>query len=292
VSFLKPQYLFRPSQAARRLLHTWRNPPADSVVVKLPWGLPLRIDTTEAIGRSIWRLGLHDLVVSEALWRLVPAGGLALDVGANIGSLTGLMALRAGPRGQVLAFEPHPDVFSDLAHNVSLLAGDGRLAPIRVFAAAVSAVSGGAYLRSGDSFTVNRGTAHLTDEPELALPIQAVTLDEVLAGGTAAVAKIDVECKEMLVLQGAEESLRQGRIRHLVYEAYDDESRRARDFLDGFGYRVYSLGRSLAGLLLSDADEQPRLPTYESPNYLATREPEAAREALRRRGWRVLSSAV
>jgi FkbM family methyltransferase len=286
---LKPQYLFRPSQAARRLLHAWQGPPPRSVLVTLPWGLPLRIDATEDIGRAIWQLGLHDLVVSETLWRLVPPGGLAMDIGANIGSLTGLMALRAGPLGQVLAFEPHPEVFADLENNVGLLQGNARLAPIRVRAAAVSAATGSAYLRSDDHFAINRGTSYLTDEPESALPVRAVTIDEILAGGTATVVKIDVEGREMLVLQGAEESLRQGRIRHLVYEAYGDESRKTADFLAGFGYSVYSLGRNFVGLLLAAAEKKPHLASYESPNYLATREPRAATEVLGRWGWRTLS---
>lgn len=290
MSLLKPQYLFRPSQAARRLLHAWRGSPPASAVVTLPWGLPLRIDAREDIGRAIWQLGLHDLVVSEALWRLVPPGGLAVDVGANIGSLTGLMALRAGPAGEVLAFEPHPQVFADLESNVGLLAGGARLAPIRLFPVAVSAAAGTAYLHSGDHFAANRGVSYLADEPDRGLQVPTVTLDEVLAGRTAAVVKIDVEGREMLVLRGAEESLRQGLIHHLVYEAYGGESREARDFLESRGYSVYALGRTLAGPRLSAVDGEPRLASYESPNFLATRDP-ATVGLLGRRGWRTLSGS-
>jgi FkbM family methyltransferase len=291
LSLLKPQYLFRPSQAARRLLHAWRSSPPASVVVTLPWGLPIRIDAREDIGRSIWQLGLHDLVVSEALWRLVTPDSLAVDVGANIGSLTGLMALRAGPRGEVLAFEPHPQVFAELESNIGLLAGEARLAPVRLSAAAVSAAAGTAYLHSGDHFAANRGISYLTDEPDRAIPVITVTLDEVLDGRTATVVKIDVEGREMLVLQGAEESLRGGRIRHLVYEAYGDESREARDFLEKRGYGVYALGRTLAGLRLSAVDGESWVASYESPNFLATRDP-ATVGLLGRRGWRTLSRSI
>ena len=62
-----------------------------------------------------------DLAVSEALWRLLDPGALALDVGANIGFMTNLMAWRSGPCGRVLAFEPHPEVFRSLAENVERL---------------------------------------------------------------------------------------------------------------------------------------------------------------------------
>ena len=113
----KPEYVFRPSQIIRRLQREFQIA-RESEEVVLPWGLPIRVFPNETIGSCIWRTGVHDLVASEALWRLLDPGETAVDIGANIGYMTGLMARRAGPRGRVIALEPHPDIFAELQRNV------------------------------------------------------------------------------------------------------------------------------------------------------------------------------
>ncbi|MBK8684268.1 MAG: FkbM family methyltransferase [Bacteroidetes bacterium] len=49
--------------------------------------------------------------------KLVPAGGLILDIGAHTGDTTVPMALATGKNGTVLAFEPNPYVFKILQQN-------------------------------------------------------------------------------------------------------------------------------------------------------------------------------
>jgi FkbM family methyltransferase len=288
-SLLKPHYLFRPSQAARRLLQALRGTTPASAQVRLPWGLELRIDPRESIGSAVWRLGLYDLAVSEALWRLTALGDLAVDVGANLGHMTGILALRAGPAGRVLAFEPHPDVFNDLAANVALAAADPRTAPIETFRMALGDAEGTGQLATGDHFAANRSIARLVEDEEEGIPVQITTLDSALAGRTAAVVKIDVEGSTHKVLEGAGESLRAGRIRDLVYEAHTDERDVLAGVLRGHGYTLYALGQGPLRLVLGSGGEAPRLPGYEAPSYLATRDPSRVLAALRGRGWRVLS---
>jgi FkbM family methyltransferase len=43
-----------------------------------------------------------------------------LDIGANIGYLTVLMAHKVGPAGRVIAFEPVPSVYARLCENLEL----------------------------------------------------------------------------------------------------------------------------------------------------------------------------
>ena len=288
----KPHYLFRPSQAARRLIQAWRGTAPESATVQLPWGLPLRIDPRESIGSAVWRLGLYDLAVSEALWRLAAPGDLAVDVGANLGHMTGILALRAGPAGRVLAFEPHPGVFADLVENAGLAAADPRTAPIETFAAAIGPAEGTGYLDCGDPSSANRGLARLVGHEEEGIPVRVTTLDAALGGRTAAVVKIDVEGATQGVLEGARESLRAERIRHLVYEAHEDERQLLADALRDHGYTVYGLGRGRFGLVLGGEGEAPRLPGYEAPSFLATRDSARVLPGFRRRGWRVLSKAA
>jgi FkbM family methyltransferase len=55
-----------------------------------------------------------------ALLRLLEPGGVFVDVGANAGYFTVLAALRVGARGRVFAFEPNPDVRTQLQHHVDI----------------------------------------------------------------------------------------------------------------------------------------------------------------------------
>lgn len=290
--FLKPHYLFRPSQAARRLLQALRRTPPGSAEVLLPWGLRLRVDPKESIGGAIWRLGLYDLAVSEALWRLTTPGDLVVDVGANLGHMAGILALRAGPSGRVLAFEPHPAVFADLVANVGLVAADPRTAPVEALPLALGDTEAVGYLDGGDPSSGNRGLARLVDSAAAGFPVEITTLDRVLGGRAAAVVKVDVEGGTERVLAGARESLREGRIRHLVYEAHEEERDSLGGVLRGHRYTIFALGRDRFGLVLGGDGEAPRLPGFEAPSCLATRDPAQVLSRFRSRGWKVLSGSA
>src|SRR5687767_14315604 len=56
----------------------------------------------------------------ELLSRLLAPGMVAIDVGANIGYFTTLMASRTGPTGTVHAFEPTPALAERVLLNCSL----------------------------------------------------------------------------------------------------------------------------------------------------------------------------
>ena len=287
---LKPHYLYRPGQAGRRLVRALTGSLPRSAVVTLPWGLPLLIDATEAIGRQIWHLGVHDLAVGETLWRLVDRGDLALDVGANLGHMTSIMALRAGPSGRVLCFEPHPEVYRRLEDNVALFrrqASHPALAAIEPSRSALGAAAGTAFLATEDYFDQQRGTARLT-QARTPIPVSVTTLDAELRERTAAVVKIDVEGGEMEVLEGGAEALAAGRIRSIVYEGHPPARRRLAELLASFGYHVCGLGWNLRGLVLSGPAEAPHVPPFQPPNFLATLDPDLVLPRLRPRGWKVL----
>src|ERR1035441_908720 len=112
----EPVYWFRPSRVLPRLFHRHRRGLED---VKVAWGTLMTCDTSESIGRSIRNQGVYDLVVSEAICRLLRVGGTAVDVGANIGHMTGLMAKHAGPSGRVISFEPSSRIRPTLSRNVA-----------------------------------------------------------------------------------------------------------------------------------------------------------------------------
>jgi predicted methyltransferase len=80
--------------------------------------LNITLDPTDTVSQAIFRQGIYDLVTTEVLWRLASAGDCIIDVGANIGYMTSIFAIRAGACGSVFAFEPHPRTFEILKQSV------------------------------------------------------------------------------------------------------------------------------------------------------------------------------
>ena len=279
----KPEYLFRPSQVARRLgrmLH----PAERESVVRLPWGLPLRIRRDDDIGRALWTTGVYDLAVSEALWRLLDPGETAVDAGANIGYMTSLLALRAGPAGAVHAYEPHPAVFAELAANRGLWSG--AIAGVELREAGLSDRAGRGRLVEGPDFAGNRGTARVADD-EAGLDVTLTTLDrEFPPGRRLALLKADVEGHEAALLAGAERLLAARAVRDVVYEEHAPGRGRATALLRAKGYHVFGVAKGLLGPLLGEPGG--RGSAWTPPSCLATLEPGRARARMAARGWECL----
>jgi FkbM family methyltransferase len=118
-----------------------------------------------------------------------------VDVGANIGAYACAVGILGVPA--VVAFEPIPQLFRELQHNISL----NRL-PADLYAVAVGDHEG--FTRFTSPPGENRGLAHVADDGELSVPITA--LDKTIAHRDDVVAlKIDVEGFETHVLDGARE---------------------------------------------------------------------------------------
>jgi FkbM family methyltransferase len=278
---LKPEYLFRPSQIARRLQRAFR-PAAGESVVLLPWGLPLRIRRDDDIGRALWTTGVYDLAVSEVLWRLLEPGETAADAGANIGYMTSLMAARSGPGGVVRAYEPHPGVFDELAANCRLWADD-RIAAVEPRQLGLSDRAREARLVEGPAFAANRGTSHVADDPA-GFAVRLTTLDqEFPPGSRIGVLKVDVEGHEAAVLAGADRLLAARAVRDVVYEEHAPGAGPASALLRSRGYAVFGIAKSLPGPLLGEPGSGRS--AFAPPSCLATVEPERARARLAPRGW-------
>jgi FkbM family methyltransferase len=91
------------------------------------------------------RTGVYDLVLSEAIYRLLDPGELAVDAGASIGYTVSIMATRLRPSGHVLAFEPNPRAFALLEANVARWPQE-PIAAVVLHQVALSDHSGGAVL--------------------------------------------------------------------------------------------------------------------------------------------------
>ncbi len=152
-----------------------------------------------------WVLGVYESDVVKALKRYLKAGDCCMDVGANLGYFTSVMANLVGKEGLVIAFEPLPANVKVLEENIAL---EG-LTNVRIEPKAVGDSMGTARLMiQGDTdFT---GTASLTEfyewygeKTDVSVPV--VTLDGHIAGlpKNPSLLKMDVEGAELMALQGA-----------------------------------------------------------------------------------------
>lgn len=245
----------------------------------MPWGCPVNIDIRDAIGRCIWRTGVYELSIVELILRLTREVDLAIDIGANIGTMTGAFAAKAQ---EVWAFEPEPSVFCRLSANVSEFVGLPGFCSCRTFPVALSDEDGIATLVYPEDFRDNNGRAYLGSGG--GQQVHTRRLDNLLGRREVGLMKIDVEGTEMAVLKGASASLASGQIRHIIFENHGGAFGDSCHYLIDLGYSVFEIGWQISGPLVAPMGSGIRRP-YEPPNYLATADSKAVFEACRPRGW-------
>jgi len=146
----------------------------------------------------------------DALLPLVEPDDMCVDVGANVGIYTVLLAKRAAA-GHVAAFEPVPLNRDLLRLNLTL----NGIENASVAGTPLSEREGEVeFTVSADgAFSSLRSTGRKPDARKLRL--EASTLDRAFAAGgrRVAILKIDVEGAELLVLRGGEEILKRPDLR-------------------------------------------------------------------------------
>jgi FkbM family methyltransferase len=284
---MKAEYLFRPVQLFRRLTRISRQPCADRVEASLAWGRSIRVSLQDNIGPAVATLGVYDLVVAETLWRLTDPNDLALDVGANIGCMTAVLAERAA---EVHSFEPHPLIYAELVENAERLRSQGVPAVIRTRAEALGSSSGKLPLHVPHDFRRHRGESSLADERVggETVEVTVAALDEIVAGRPVGVMKMDVEGFEAQVLQGATRLLGSRRLRDCVFEEHRAYPTVVTAMFEVHGYTIFRLARRLMRPRLLVADSPEPRSRWEATSFLATVQPDRARQRMAEFGWRCL----
>jgi FkbM family methyltransferase len=289
----KPVYLFNPSQIWSRCF----KPRLGVAEVQTAWGEKILCNTNEQIGKDLHDKGIYDLVVSEVIYRLMPSGGLGVDVGANIGHMTGLMAKKAGSSGQVVSFEPSSRIRETLSRNVGYWTkSNSTFAKIAISGKAVSAAEGRAQIYYPAQFSSNEGIASLDpgwsggcsgDREE----VETTTLDKEFGENqdVISVLKVDVEGHELSVFKGAQRLLADRKITNIVFEDLQGHGP-AGTYLAGFGYEIFRLSRSLTRVRLCSVGGCSSYPVDVLPNFLATVNPQTAEAKFSKRGWMTLRS--
>jgi FkbM family methyltransferase len=215
-------------EATRKVLHDRIN------------GYDLLVLANEDVGRQIHYLGSYEKVETDYLSKNINSNAICVDIGANIGYFTMLMAQKASS-GCVHAFEP-------IKLNASLLKVSAELngfTNIRINQCAVGNVEGNV------SFSQSSDSAYSsmidTDRKPLdrILTVPSITLDAYLERegiSQVDVLKVDVEGAEDLVLTGATRLLNDEKRRPsvILMELYDGN-------LQAFGTSVDSIVEKLQG---------------------------------------------
>lgn len=189
---------------------------------------------------KLW--GEHERLTETFLLEALGGGGTFLDLGANVGYFSLLIAHELADRCHVIAFEPNPPIFGLLQAGVNASRGASvvRLVPL-----AISDRTGRL------DFVVdpaNTGHSHLgtASEGASSRTVEVVILDDWLAQfpppSRIAAVKLDVEGCELKALRGMERTLREHRPAIVVevieghLRNFGDSSAELKSFLVNLGY--------------------------------------------------------
>jgi FkbM family methyltransferase len=204
------------------------------------------------IGWHVVCFGSYEPELRRIMSGLLPSGGIAIDVGANVGWHTLLMSHIVGPQGRVLAIEPNPSVCVELRRNLQI----NRVQNVEVIACAAGDTDGLLSFLAPAASEPGAASGHVVATSETGhgiVSVPARTLDAVVTETNVDrldFVKLDIEGYEWPALRGAEKTI--ARFRPSIVFEFDaayaprggGSSEVLSDFFARFGYRLYSIGRN------------------------------------------------
>ncbi len=208
-------------------------------VVTLHDGIRMELVLNEYVQSQLYLFGTFEPATVKVLKRLVKSGDTALDIGANVGYLSLVLAKCVGNSGKVFSFEPDAKNFALLKRNLELNA-DCNITPISM---AVSDSHQPIRLYHA-KFDFNGGAHSMLPSEKHSsnfIEIPATTIDEFVNAHELKkidVIKIDIEGAEMKAFNGMSETLHQSRP-FVVCELCEEHQARA-------GYTTQAVKKSMA----------------------------------------------
>jgi FkbM family methyltransferase len=202
--------------------------------------------------------GTYEPEVRQIFRAVLSARGVALDIGANVGWHTLLMARLVGKDGRVLAAEANPTVRTRLQENLRL----NRFANVELIPYAMMDSEGTAEFYDPAADNGDSGSGYIvTNSPQSRrgiIPVETRQVDSVISAARIErldLIKIDVEGFEWAVLQGGTQTI--GKFRpHIIFEYNAEYSSRAKgdqqvlaEFFHKHRYRLFTIRRSWAELV-------------------------------------------
>ena len=103
--------------------------PPTKEVVTLHDGIRMELELNEYLQSQLYLFGEFEPATVKVLKRLVKSGDTVLDIGANVGYMSLVLAKCVGKNGKVFSFEPDSKNFASLKRNIELNA-DCNIEPI------------------------------------------------------------------------------------------------------------------------------------------------------------------
>jgi FkbM family methyltransferase len=143
-----------------------------------------------------------DRAERQLLRRILFAGRVVVDAGANIGIYSQFLSRCVGPTGTVHSFEPSPDNFKRLR------AATSKLSNVRLNQLAVSDKTGESLLYISEELNVDHRAYPREGEPRRTLAIRSTRLDDYFKPGERVdLIKMDIQGYELHALRGAKRVL-------------------------------------------------------------------------------------
>jgi len=168
-------------------------------------GFRLLIDAdTRGVAPKLLLRGIYEPGMTRLLKRLVQRGMLVVDVGAHCGYMTMIAAHGVGASGLVYALEPAPAMFDLLDRNVRL----NELRNVVALPYAASSTAGAvSFYLDRRSTTRPSFSAENLREFGSEIRVHTLRLDDILDGRDCDLLKIDTQGAELLVVDGALDTL-------------------------------------------------------------------------------------
>lgn len=184
-------------------------------------GVSFSCDLGDQIAREVFVTGGYEPQETALARLLLREGDTFVDVGANWGYFTLMAASLVGPRGRVLALEPDPRMYGELAGNVARNALSW-VTPLQI---AATATDDSFVLAGYDKGATNRGTSAVGAHASggLSFRVRGRALAGVLSEeriGRMALLKMDVEGGELDALMGMAGIVAAGQCAALLLELH------------------------------------------------------------------------
>ena len=153
------------------------------------------LDSQDSLRLSI--NGIYEEMETNLVKKIVKNGDIVIDVGANIGYYTLILAKLVGDGGKVFAFEPEQDNFRLLNKNIEINSYKNVVCENM----AVSSSNGKCVLYLDHQ---NKGSHSLVDDgaSKQTVEIKTISLDEYSFNSKISLIKMDIEGHEMKALNG------------------------------------------------------------------------------------------
>lgn len=179
-------------------------------------GLVYDIHFEDAIQRDIY-LGVYERHERQFLSAYINPGWTCVDVGANVGFYTLLLASLVGERGRVLSIEASPTNFSLLSRNVAL----NGFPQCELTSVALTSLEGPIAFHTSPRGNSGWGRVGEWDAGVNLITVNGTTLDAFLQARHVSrvdFMKVDIEGHELSLVKGGQISLRAGVVRRLLVE--------------------------------------------------------------------------